>query len=356
MGILLSADWHLTDNPRDEYRWGIFDYIKELAIKRKGYPPVGPSIDYLIILGDITDSKDRHRSQLVNRLIENFVDLSEWVPDIIILAGNHDSQFPNTPFFNFLNHVNGRGPGLITYISEPTRLPKPLSDVAVFPYDKAAAWNWRQHDCSDTSMILAHATFDGCVVENDQVMEGLPITCFKNRPENTPIYAGDIHVPQKIGPLEYIGAPYPIRFGDTYTPRLMYLEESPLIGYDYYYPTIQKHMLTISSPDELLAGGLNLKENDQIKVRLKLSRAERNEWDSLKRQVTDICKRKNLVLCGVEFVPSEDQKQKVTRGVTRGVFSGASSNKTTIERFIGDRGIDEYTANVGKKLMENDNV
>ena len=107
-------------------------------------------------------------------------------------------------------------------------------------------------------------------------------------------------------------------------------------------------MLTISSPDELLAGGLNLKENDQIKVRLKLSRAERNEWDSLKRQVTDICKRKNLVLCGVEFVPSEDQKQKVTRGV----FSGASSSKSTIERFISDRGIDHYTAQKGIELLE----
>lgn len=53
MNILDSAimisDLHLTDSPRDEYRWGLFPWLREQIKVYK--------IEHLLILGDITDRK-----------------------------------------------------------------------------------------------------------------------------------------------------------------------------------------------------------------------------------------------------------------------------------------------------------
>ena len=62
LAYLLVSDLHLTDNPRDEYRWGIFGQIDSVI---QTYQP-----SCLVILGDLTDKKDNHSSELVNRLLQ----------------------------------------------------------------------------------------------------------------------------------------------------------------------------------------------------------------------------------------------------------------------------------------------
>jgi hypothetical protein len=56
-------------------------------------------------------------------------------------------------------------------------------------------------------------------------LKGIPLSIF---PEDTPanfIISGDIHVPQTLGPVTYVGAPYTIDFGDRFAPRVLILEE-----------------------------------------------------------------------------------------------------------------------------------
>lgn len=360
MSILLTADLHLTDNVRDEYRWGVFKFIKEQAQK---YRTSSDKITHLFILGDLTDSKDRHKSQFVNRIVDELTLLMEHFPNTYILAGNHDSLYPNTPFFKFCNLINTVGPE-IEYVTEPREVRIQLvgipryeyksEKIILFPYSKTAAWDWREYDCSGSRMIFTHATFDGAVVENGQEMEGLPITVFKNRPDDCQIFSGDIHVPQKIGPLEYIGAPYPIRFGDEYNSRLLlissrvHMERLDILEKtNLYFETIKKHLINISHLDELYSNK-DLMSGDQIKVRIKLSREDRNEWDKIKRGVHKACKDKGLILGGIELDLGDEQKQRMSRGQ----FLGVETSEQILDRFVKEKGIDSYTASIGKSILE----
>ena len=95
MNSLVTGDWHFSDNPRDDYRHA---YMKKLMrlIKRK-------KVNNLIVLGDLTEEKDRHSAWLVNQVVLHFAELSQ-LCKIYILRGNHDYVDPDTPFFSFLGH------------------------------------------------------------------------------------------------------------------------------------------------------------------------------------------------------------------------------------------------------------
>ena len=58
--ILVIGDLHLTDQPKDAYRFGIFKWIKKQIEKHQP--------EYTVILGDLTDKKDKHSAGLVNRI------------------------------------------------------------------------------------------------------------------------------------------------------------------------------------------------------------------------------------------------------------------------------------------------
>ena len=67
MNILLLADLHLTTTSRDEYRWKLFPWLYEAIIKN--------TVKYLFILGDLTESKNYHSAQLVNRIVDELCKL-----------------------------------------------------------------------------------------------------------------------------------------------------------------------------------------------------------------------------------------------------------------------------------------
>ena len=94
MRPLIFTDIHLTDNPREEYRWRVFDdaIVQFLFLKK--------ATD-IMILGDLTDRKDNHSASLVNRLVRNVKRLAELAP-VTVLMGNHDYLDPINPFFGFL--------------------------------------------------------------------------------------------------------------------------------------------------------------------------------------------------------------------------------------------------------------
>ena len=59
--MLLISDLHFTDKVQDEYRWDVFDFVRDYYNKTED--------KNLIILGDLTDSKDHHSSILVNQIV-----------------------------------------------------------------------------------------------------------------------------------------------------------------------------------------------------------------------------------------------------------------------------------------------
>jgi len=210
---LVTADWHLSSNPRDEYRWSfVNDTLPRLMNQHK--------VTNLLILGDITEVKDNHGSRLVNRIVERMVELS-CMAHITVLYGNHDGK-PGLPaFFRFLG-----GFSRIQYVDVPTV--RDNGDL-LLPYTSNWERDWQTYRAShdgtiglDGNFVFAHQTFEGARISRTRKMHGIPTDIFA---DGTNVISGDIHVPQD-GKITYVGAPYTVDFGDDYEPRVILLGKS----------------------------------------------------------------------------------------------------------------------------------
>jgi hypothetical protein len=323
---LLCSDLHLTNRPLDDYRFGLFEWIRDNKAQW--------GISTVTILGDLTDSKDRHDSIFVNKVVDAIQSIE--LPTYILM-GNHDYIDPSVPFFKFLNQLDN-----ITYYYEPSVVtPDDYGVDALFlphtrgGYPPLKDWN--------APYIFCHQTFKGAAASNGMEMDGDSVSIFDGC--DGIVYAGDIHVPQKIGPVTYVGAPYRITYGDNYNPRCLLLDFTSGEDKAVRYPCLSKHTLTVRNPEQILEHK-NVKSGDQVKVRLKLLKAEYNQWSVLRSRVTEICVAQGLILSGVELLSSED-KSPVVRDI--------SSRATPVDVFNtycdAENLSDEYQQ-IGRRLMD----
>ena len=281
MSILISSDLHLTDKDRDEYRWGLFPWLKQQI---EIYKP-----STLLFLGDTTDAKDKHSAKLTNRIVDTFTDLAKVVEEFYILRGNHDYIDEATPFFKFLNHIEH-----VKFITEPYHIDVTSDKIGLLiPNTK----NFNVKLDKGLNYIFCHQTFKGAIVENGMPMDGIPPEIFDGWEGK--VISGDVHVPQKLykGKIEYVGSPYHIRFNDTFTPRVMLLQNDGKVK-SLSYKTIKKHTLHISNPSEI--NNYKLKKGDQVKI--KLSIENQGDWENFKTELTNRCKELEVDLHQIEFI------------------------------------------------------
>lgn len=293
MKTLLLADKHLTDNPLDEYRWGVFEWIKDIDEKYK--------IDFLYILGDLTERKDRHSAQLVNRVVKELNNLwDECGIEVIILKGNHDFIDSDTPFFGFLH-----GSGHISYVlnAEQGQDPSEL----FLPYTATPDEDWKDIDFSKYERIYMHQSVIGSIANNGMEMkEGLPGNHRIFQEFKGEIYSGHIHKAQEmfVGPkgasFIYVGSPYPVYFGDIGEWRGLLLNNKGEV-IPIFHPTITRHMIDIGGVKELKKHTLKL--GDQCKVRLKLHRADYHMWAKYRDEIKEYIEKKGVQLVSLELVP-----------------------------------------------------
>lgn len=280
MSWILTSDTHFTDRPRDDHRFGIF---KWLAKKQKEH-----NVDATFILGDITDQKDKHSSKLVNRLID---ELTQLKPPIYILRGNHDCVDPDNPFFKFMNCIYG-----VQFIVTPAEI---LEGVYMIPHQRTQALF--DEACKiikpNARAVMCHQTFDGAVSEASGTrLTGLsasPIELLKP----AQCWAGDVHKPQQAGCVTYVGSPYQIRFGDNFSPRVILYCNGE--SENLYFSCPRKWSVTVTSAQELLKE-TRLREKDQIKLTVKLTREEISEWPKIKQECLDACKSMGLEVYGTD--------------------------------------------------------
>ena len=173
MKILVTSDLHFTSNPVDDYRWGIFDYIRSR------------SPDWLFVLGDLTDAKDRHSAKLVNRIAYEFFELTQ---NVVILVGNHDYVDPDHPFFEFLNYVDN-----VDFVTEYKQLQLDHHKFAFIPHTRDPENEWR-NTMFDVHYAFIHQTVIGSEASNGYAMDsGIPKDYFAGC--KAMVISGDIHVP-----------------------------------------------------------------------------------------------------------------------------------------------------------------
>lgn len=322
MNFLITADIHLSDRARDSYRFGLFPWLVE---QQKKFNPQAT-----FLLGDITENKDRHSASLVNRLVDELIGLK---PPVYILKGNHDYTSPDNPYFRFLNCVDG-----VEFISDVDH----ITGLGVSMIPHCLTQQELDQACGtippETTTVFGHQCLDGAIAETGSRLTGL------RWPDiGIPTWCGDIHRPQKVGSVTYVGAPYQVRFGDNFTPRVLLLNNGK--EQNLYFPSPRKWSLTIRDHEELLKHK-DLRKGDQIKVVLELAREEVVNWATEKQSVLDACKELGFEVYGVDLkVLTNTRRQRLridenTQAKTNEDVLGAFCQAENVASEIKKRGME----------------
>ena len=326
MTYLLIGDLHLTDKPRDAYRFKIFPWIRQMIVDHK--------VTTTIIMGDLTDQKDKHSAKLVRAITDGFLSLYDEMDyhqnTTYILKGNHDYIDPVNPFFNFLNYLPG-----VTFVSEPTAL---VDSIFAIPHTRSeddfiAACKQGK----DYEYLFIHQTITGAVSESGAALSGFSPSAFLPWAK---VYAGDIHKPQTIGQVTYVGSPYSIRFGDNFTPRCILLGDKEK---NLYFDCPRKWGLILRSPDDLL-NNKDLIAGDQVKLTFDLTKEEMVDWKVFKLQALANCKKLGLEVFGVGVMPKEE-----TRKATEKI---GKNNSDVLVQFCNKEKVGSKIRDVGNSILE----
>lgn len=331
---IITADVHLTDNARDEQRWGLIPWLADQAINH--------DCTWLGILGDGTEAKDRHSAKLVNRLVAQLSQAAAHV-DVYWLYGNHDGLDPANPFFHFINAIEG-----VTFITEPLLVHEADAWFLPCTNDWEKDWAGVLPKVNAASRVFTHQTYVGALRENGTKSDrGVPPAVFKDFKGK--VWSGDIHTRQRIGKnIEYVGAPYRIDFGDTYNPRVVLLPAHGQGHEDLIFPCPSKDVLTLTGTD--MRSRLSEQEygkGDQVKVRVVLKRAEYVEWPKYKKMIEAWAQEQGVDLYGPTIEPADETKAE-------GVLPGAADIDpiTVMERQGRKRSIDADLMAIGLSILE----
>jgi DNA repair exonuclease SbcCD nuclease subunit len=316
MSILFTADLHLTDKPEDEHRFGLFPWLIKQAKKYKAH--------MIVLGGDITNSKDRHPSKLVNRFVNETAAVGQAAP-VVILRGNHDYIDEAEPFFGFVNEIQN-----LTFLIGPMELDQCMFLPNTRNYEEA----WKGINFDKPDLIFCHQTFDGAKSETGFRLEGIPPSFFARILGH--VYSGDVHAPQDVSKkITYVGAPYRVRFGDDFEPRVLLIDDRGATK-DLHFRTKQKHVVDLQGVNiekefDLSCDQQGIDPHDQVKVRVHLKRSQFHEWKAIRANVARLAAGADIELFGPEMIAAPDLAPKKANA---GVESGAGAAIQPMEALV----------------------
>ena len=336
MRAVVVSDLHLTDRISDEYRWKVFEQIAEIS-NRLG-------VNDLLILGDLTEFKDYHSSLLVNKVVDFLYRLRKVsrIIQVRILKGNHDGVDTDTPYFKFLNRIPW-----CTFYTEPTWEEIGKHTYLYLPHTRNPEKDWKDVPLGEASHIFIHGTVTGAVSETGRSLEGIPLSMFRGL--RSLILAGDIHVPQRVGKLvEYVGAPYPIRFGDEFSPRAIVLDGTKTSSEPL--KNIRKATLRVTE-DELPKKDLKgLGKGDRAKLVITLHESSLGDFHKIKKACAA-----QLEEIGVHLERVQLEKLQTVKPIPKPLLSKSTrTDKEEFDLFCTRNKVDRRTREIGTELIEGD--
>lgn len=324
MTVLITSDLHLTTSPHDEHRWGLFDWLCDNS----------KDVDELLLLGDLTNPKDNHPGILVNRLKESIDKLADHFRFVYMLYGNHDGLTPDQPFWKFLHNIKPN----VYFVHQPSYVELSIGKALLVP----AGTDWGTlTQVKGISWIFTHATFEGAISETGFRLSGVSLEHVERL--GLPIISGDIHKPQIIGELvEYVGAPYHIRFGDQYKPRVMHINDQGARS-DLYYPAPLKRVYDITSLSDL--DDLPIDHNQYAKIRVHLDRGELTDWPLIQDAIRQLSENAGWKEVRAELVIKQGD-QKIGR-----TESDRKSPEELVEEYVKRHNGNDQHIETGKSLL-----
>lgn len=335
MTILVTADIHLNDLPRDAYRHDWMANILPALLKKH-------KAELLLILGDLTDDKDSHNAWLTNQIVDHFATLAEICP-IILKKGNHDYIVAENPFFEFL----GRIPNLY-WINKPTEV-KALPDLKLcallgegtllLPHTHNPKRDWAEINFDYYDWFYTHQTYKGAAV-GPRKMEGIDPNIF---PQTAEVISGDIHQPQSFGPITYVGSPYTVDFGDSFNPRVLLIDGDQIKSIPS--PGPQKRLIECKYP--ALPYQCKANPNDILKVRVTIDATQAPQWNQIKDDIKRWGDKNGYVIYLVQ--PVIDAKG--ASGSAKSRKANTRTDEELLEIYSKSRAVSETTLKTGLNLL-----
>lgn len=340
--MLAISDLHISANKRDHYR---LDFLEALiGILERRQP------DCLLILGDLTEEKDRHPARVVNAVVA-LIHAYSLICPVVILQGNHDYRSEGHPFFAFTQCLKD-----VYWINTPTIGSDLQREVGYIfkndlflPHTFDHERDWAAHkadiQAGRFSRIYAHNAFSGANLGSGApTADGIPLAYLGKAKS---VIAGDIHIPQTVGGIvTYCGAPYRVDFGDDYEPRFLVIEQDTQklrsVGCGGWP---QKRLFEISKTAVL--DKLETNEGDVVKLRIHVRNmkdwaainAEASEW-ATKRQIT-------LHLCEPII-----KRVDADRSIVVAAPESDLSDDDILRQFAKRHSVDEETLDAGLELVK----
>lgn len=337
--MIITTDLHLTDQVGDEYRWDLFKFIRYKANRYKQKE--------LFILGDVTDYKDNHSARLVNRIVAELLSTlkNSWVEQIHILKGNHDYIDSDLPFLYFLSLIPG-----ITFHTTPVDLFCGEYKLLLLPHSRDPEHEWsevlgrsNENLFNRCDFVMMHQTVNGSLASNGMKMPGLSRSFFKSAKK---VYSGDIHVPQVIGNIEYVGAPYTIRFNDVYKPRVLMVNDDGSQT-NLRLITASKATVVVNSISDL--ENASFKKGDQIKLKVHLDREQTAHWKEYREELLELAKKKGAATVKVFVIVKESTRKRLHKDDTQVVDH--DTDTSVLEAYARMEDIDKSLLQYGTSLV-----
>ena len=316
---LLTGDWHLDAEPENEYRWKVFDRVRDALIEH--------DVSTVFVLGDFVDKKDRHPASFVNRLLAELNDLDCLT---VILRGNHDTTLNPPSFFEFLQNER------TVYVTVPTAW---RPDLLLLPFTPEPKIDWQHVDLPSYRALFMHVTYPGAIGENGRALEGTRLPLLRGE---TKIFSGDVHTPQRFGNFVHVGAPHPVKFGDSYPCRMLLIDEETFaIAEEIELDPMHKLMIDITDPVQLLR--LKVSPGDQVKIRFHATPGDIENFGKVEQQIA--------AWAGTYGVKIASTEVEVATGYHEGVDTNQSPMEILRQYAVQEGLTDELTV-VGLELLK----
>jgi len=278
------------------------------------------------------------------------------------------------PFFGFLDFIPN-----VRFITDPELLPVGNLKVLALPHAHSGPTSRNAEAGGDKGsrntlvgrkvtemvgeggfdMIWIHNTVRGSVYSNGRVLENHGVDlCPPSKPSprrhtglyeglGVPIIAGDVHVPQEVGPVTYLGAPHPVRFGDTWLPRFMLFEDEVGLK-SISIDAIQKHSLTLTGPESCEDALEEVGGGDQVKIIVRLARDEMGMWQSLRES---LFAQAGKVGASIESIAMQCYEETNLPEKEVDLASANLSVKETYDRYCKENLISSRLAEAGSRIL-----
>lgn len=345
--ILVVADIHLTAAVDERYRWDVFDFLRLHALRNQ--------VQYILLCGDVCDAKDQHTAWLVNRLVAELRKLREATgAEIVWLKGNHDYIDPETPFFGFIDAIEG-----LRYVVRPT-----VADLGDFrcglvphshDWHEQASWR-RSFPLRPVSgpydLLFAHQTFKGALASNGDRMDGVPLATVAADTVGCLVVSGDIHVPQIVGNVTYVGSPHAINFGDDFEGRVL------LVTPDRIKPVpnkaaVARHMIKLRASEIRGKWIEKLYERDHCKVQLTVEQRDSPDIPDMRQEIRERIAGAGAECFGIDvsLIRRRSDRRRRVADLANDT-GGRATPRQVFEEYCRHKKIDDQTARAGLGFVQ----